>query len=99
MKCYSAYDTKANEHYFPFEADHDTGAIREIQKVMQQNPIMNRMVLHRNEFVLVRLGDFDPTLGIFEQVTPATVQTFSAIYAELMQKLEVPDVNGKKKSK
>lgn len=88
MKLYSAFDAKVNEYYSPFEAPHDIGAEREIQKLMTQNPGMNRMVLHRDDFVLVRVGDFDIATGVFEQVAPSPVKTFSSLWTDLQQKVE-----------
>lgn len=81
MQLYSIFDVKAKDYLAPFEAPHDTGAVREVATLLSRNPETNRFVRHREDYTLVRLGEFDNrNTGMFESVLPTTITTLSAVY-------------------
>jgi len=80
VKLYSCYDVTAKEYLPPFEAAHDTAAIRSTVELLSRNPESNRFVRHRRDYTLCRVADFDIETGTFDQVVPSTITTLSALY-------------------
>lgn len=83
MRMYSLFDVKTKEHLPPFEAANDVSARRACIELLSRNPETNRFVRHREDYVLVRVGDFELDSGTFEQVPPTTITTLSALYDDL----------------
>jgi len=92
MKLFAFYDVKSSEYLCPFEASNETNAIRAAVSLLRKNPNENRYVIHRSDFVLVQVGDFDITTGVFEQVAPRPITTLSALY-DSMPRPEVDHVS------
>lgn len=83
MRLYSFFDAKVPEYLAPFDAAHDTAAIRGVIELLSRNPESNRFLRHREDYVLCYMGDMDVSTGCFEAMGPNPIMTLSAIYSTM----------------